>query len=103
MKKQPGCERLPMRTPLGAVPVLVSPIAQPGNFRRQWRRCWWKKLNSLMVEKMEVGRGVFGKARTIFNMGGRNTKHLKVAYRFMVFIAPKGTRTILQIYTDHIF
>jgi hypothetical protein len=24
-------------------------------------------------------------------------------YRFMVFIEPKGTGTILQIYTDHIF
>ncbi len=37
------------------------------------------KLNSLMVEKMEVER-VFGKAKTIFNVGGRNKKHLKVAY-----------------------
>jgi hypothetical protein len=25
MKNLPGCERLPMRTPLGAVPVLLPP------------------------------------------------------------------------------
>jgi hypothetical protein len=65
-------------------------LAHPGNFRRQWRRCWWKKQppegagreeaeNSLMVEKMEV-EGVSWKAKTIFNVGGRNKKHLKVAY-----------------------
>ncbi len=29
---------------------------------------------------MEVGRGVFWKARTILNVEGRNKKHLKVAY-----------------------
>jgi hypothetical protein len=52
MKKQPGCERLPMRTPLGAVPVLVPPIAQPKNFRRQREKMlveeaefqdWWRR------------------------------------------------------------
>jgi hypothetical protein len=35
--------------------------------------------NSLIVEKMEV-EGVFGKVKTIFNVGGRNKKHLKMAY-----------------------
>jgi hypothetical protein len=45
------------------------------------------KLNSLMVEKMEV-KGVFGKARTIFNVGGRNKKHLKVAYNEQLPVLP---------------
>jgi hypothetical protein len=30
MKKQPGCERLPMRTPLEAVSVLVLPSPARG-------------------------------------------------------------------------
>jgi hypothetical protein len=46
MKKQPGCEKLPMRTPLGAVSVLLPLSPPPGNFRRQCGEANGKKLNS---------------------------------------------------------
>jgi hypothetical protein len=87
MRRQPGCERLPMRTRPGAVPTLVPPcpprrfqaVAEMMLVEVAQREVDEKKTESMMVEKIQV-EGVFRGTRTILIMGGRSKRHLKVAY-----------------------
>ncbi len=59
MKKQPGCERLHMRTPLGAVPVLVPP-SPPREFQAA--------VEKMLVEEAAPRRSWTGRISLLSNL-----------------------------------